>query len=453
MSFSGSTLVSGSWSTPFGAPFFVWNGEGYAKVPIETLRAQYVMWESARLARCAAVVEVGVEVEVEEEAREGPAAGSWADEVEELFSGDISDSLNIDTAGFDNLCDITFDDNDLSWIALDKDDPFLRQPRCDITFGPINIDNDCSWAVIDMDNSFCGDKSTDIYVFLGLGASFDNIADMDFVSLADTASLNVLDSLDSAFGLAPSAADTSMSLDSVLNAAIDVLADLKLDIPTDFDASFTLDPAGVCGLGPGPTGALSGPAASAAGGRLPLPAATLGEDTRAASLASLDAPLAPNDTPADIASRAPAGGVACAPGCRAGLGLRLGGGLAVSPAGPGDGAVVGTARGVVSPSLKTDAISSKTGHWIAVGRVLAGLDDEYEVVDMDVSADGVVSVRVAGVRCGECGQECGRARVGDRRLGGVRLSARKAAFDGSWSPVKPRRAGGFRWPFGLQFKI
>ena len=136
MSFTRSEIAGGSWSTPFGTPFFVWNGDGYTKVPMDRLRAEYIAWEQARIARsmmstsasvpfgtraCLSVMPLLAAPSDPEPVKEAvrPAFSSWADEVEdELFGGDevedpVADAVNVSLAvdstadTDDNFCNAT----------------------------------------------------------------------------------------------------------------------------------------------------------------------------------------------------------------------------------------------------------------------------------------------------------------------------------------------------------
>ena len=121
MSFTRSEIAGGSWSTPFGTPFFVWNGDGFTKIPMDRLRAEYIAWEQNRLSLSMMstfysvlfVTRAGLSKDLALAAASGPepvaqaakpAFSSWADEVEdELFGGDevedpVANAVNTNTA-------------------------------------------------------------------------------------------------------------------------------------------------------------------------------------------------------------------------------------------------------------------------------------------------------------------------------------------------------------------
>ena len=94
------SLIGGSFSTPFGTPFFGWNGDGYSKVPMKYLWTEYLEWESRRLyaadAHSGECLSAGSEADIftAQDAgevvvvEEKPALVSWADEVEEELFGE-----------------------------------------------------------------------------------------------------------------------------------------------------------------------------------------------------------------------------------------------------------------------------------------------------------------------------------------------------------------------------
>ncbi len=111
-----SSVIGGSWSTPFGTPFFIRWGDWSIKVPMDRLRYEYEAWENMKLQRRRMSSLVLRSAKCTDVFRSHPAAEpeppkpeplpsilsdrfDWAEDVEqELFSGS-SDSDNLNSTG------------------------------------------------------------------------------------------------------------------------------------------------------------------------------------------------------------------------------------------------------------------------------------------------------------------------------------------------------------------